>query len=126
MSISIRLSSDAEAKLRERADAAGEDVTSYAARILLRVARRSCRFARPARGTARRSSSTLGVVMAVEAGPHPIPGHFFVYVVSRLRNSFPSGPVSNISNTCLSGPSSFIAQRYFFGLLVMGSSYSPM
>ncbi len=34
MSISIPLSPDAEAKLRERAQAAGEDITSYAARVL--------------------------------------------------------------------------------------------
>lgn len=34
MSISIPLSRDAEAKLRERAKAAGEDITSYAARVL--------------------------------------------------------------------------------------------
>jgi hypothetical protein len=33
MSISIPLSPDAEAKLRERASAAGEDITSYAARV---------------------------------------------------------------------------------------------
>ena len=33
MSISIPLSPDAEAKLRERAKAAGEDITSYAARV---------------------------------------------------------------------------------------------
>jgi len=33
MSISIPLSPDAEAKLRERAQAAGEDLTSYAARV---------------------------------------------------------------------------------------------
>jgi len=34
MSISIPLSPDAEAKLRERAKSAGEDITSYAARLL--------------------------------------------------------------------------------------------
>ena len=34
MSISIPLSPHAEAKLRERAQAAGEDITSYAARVL--------------------------------------------------------------------------------------------
>ncbi len=34
MSISIPLSPEAEAKLRERAQAAGEDITSYAARVL--------------------------------------------------------------------------------------------
>jgi len=34
MSISIPLSPDAEAKLRERAQSAGEDITSYAARLL--------------------------------------------------------------------------------------------
>ena len=33
MSISIPLSPDAEAKLRQRAKAAGEDLTSYAARV---------------------------------------------------------------------------------------------
>jgi len=33
MSISIPLSADTEAKLRERAQAAGEDITSYAARV---------------------------------------------------------------------------------------------
>ncbi len=33
MSINIPLSPDAEAKLRERAKAAGEDITSYAARV---------------------------------------------------------------------------------------------
>ena len=34
MSISIPLSPDAEAKLRERAEAAGEEITSFAARVL--------------------------------------------------------------------------------------------
>ena len=34
MSISIPLSSEAEARLRERAEAAGEDITSFATRIL--------------------------------------------------------------------------------------------
>lgn len=34
MSISIPLSPEAEARLRERAKAAGEDITAYAARVL--------------------------------------------------------------------------------------------
>ena len=33
MSISIPLSPEAEARLRERAEAAGEDITSFAARV---------------------------------------------------------------------------------------------